>query len=209
MGRASKTKTAAAISGVTECDLPDGSRIGVCSVGADFWDAYMTPNPQPDADPLETWLDLVALTPSWVDALMALRNRAVQWVGLKGLGSLAGASLTERRVRPVADWQVGDRVGIFEIRNRSATEVVLGQDDRHLDVSVALCKVSSPQGPMLVVGTVVHIHNALGVGYMAVIKPFHRHIVKTMMARVARLTPSSRNDHARAQAERLSTGPGA
>ncbi len=37
----------------------------------------------------------------------------------------------------------------------------------------------------LAVSTVVHIHNALGQAYMAVVTPFHRRIVRAMLQRLA------------------------
>ena len=75
---------------------------------------------------------------------------------------------------------MGDRVGIFRIRHLSDTEVVMGQDDKHLDVQVSICKQPAAPGtaPRVVLSTVVHIHNTLGHAYMAVITPIHRVIAR-------------------------------
>ena len=78
-----------------------------------------------------------------------------------------------RPLRDARSYRVGDRVGIFRIRHLSDTEVVMGQDDKHLDVQVSICKQPAAPGtaPRVVLSTVVHIHNTLGHAYMAVITP--------------------------------------
>lgn len=169
--------------------LPEGSVIHAALPGAQYADAYQTPDPQPDASALQAWLDVVARTPGWTQALMAVRNKLVRLVGLKDLGQLH--DVHGRRSGPHADprnaasYRQGDRVGIFLIRHLSEREVVMGQDDKHLDVQVSLCKRLVDGQPMLVLSTVVHIHNALGHAYMAVVTPFHRAIVQSMLRRVA------------------------
>ena len=79
------------------------------------------------------------------------------------------------------------RVGIFRIRHLSDTEVVMGQDDKHLDVQVSICKQPAAPGtaPRVVLSTVVHIHNTLGHAYMAVITPIHRVIARGTAQRLA------------------------
>lgn len=164
--------------------VPAGTAIHARLAGADFFDAYTVADPEPGTPVLQTWLDMVARTPLWTQLLLALRNRLVRLVGLKGAGQLgdmfppaSGASPNE-----AASYRVGDRVGIFQIRHLSATEVVMGQDDKHLDVQVSLARrAPAGGGATVVVSTVVHIHNALGHAYMAVITPFHRRIVRVML----------------------------
>ncbi len=174
---------------VREIQVPAGTAIHATLPGADFFDAYEVADKHPAQSALQTWLHVVAHTPAWTRALMFVRNKAVRLVGLKDLGQLhdghppaSGQSLCDAR-----SYRVGDRVGIFLIRHVSDTEVVMGQNDKHLDVQVSLAK-RGQQGTApatVVVSTVVHIHNALGHAYMAVITPFHRRIVRAMMLRLA------------------------
>ena len=116
---------------------------------------------------------------------MFVRSKAVRLVGLKDLGQLddghppaSGQSLRDAR---------SYRVGIFRIRHLSDTEVVMGQDDKHLDVQVSICKQPAAPGtaPRVVLSTVVHIHNTLGHAYMAVITPIHRVIARGTAQRLA------------------------
>jgi len=168
--------------------VPQGTAIHAALPGAQFFDAYEVADSHPTRTALQAWLDGVARTPRWTQQLMALRNRLVRLVGLKDLGQLHDMHPTASgQVPPDAgSYRVGDRVGIFLIRHLSDTEVVLGQDDRHLDVQVALSKHRQGDAPAtLVVSTVVHIHNALGHAYMAVVTPFHRRIVRAMLQQLA------------------------
>lgn len=167
---------------VTITTLPQPSVIHAALPGAHFWDAYATPDPAPEASALQAWLDLAVRTPGWTRRLMALRNRLVRLVGLQDLGQLDGGLSAGRP--QAARYRVGDRVGIFTIRHLDAREVVMGQDDKHLDVQVSLCKREQDGRSVVVLGTVVHVHNTLGHAYMAVVKPFHRRIVRAMLARM-------------------------
>ena len=174
---------------VREIQVPLGTVIHATLPGAHFFDAYTTPDPRPAASALQTWLDVVARTPRWAEQLLAVRNRLVRLVGLKGVGQLqdvhppaSGASPSDAR-----SYRVGDQVGIFVIRHLSDVEVVMGQDDKHLDVEVSLSKHPGEQGApaTVVLSTVVHIHNTLGHAYIAVIAPFHRLIVRSMLQGLA------------------------
>lgn len=173
---------------VRETQVPPGTAIHARLPGAHFFDAYTAADPRPGTPALQTWLEVVARTPRWTEHLLAVRNKLVRLVGLKGVGRLqdmhppaSGASPSDAR-----SYRVGDQVGIFVICHLSDTEVVMGQDDKHLDVQVALTKHDGQSGApaAIVLSTVVHIHNTLGHVYMAVITPFHRRIVRAMMQRL-------------------------
>lgn len=173
---------------VRSVGIPPGTAIHAALPGAHFFDAYKVADPHPARTALQTWLDVMARTPRWTQQLMALRNRLVRLVGLKDLGQLHDAHPPASGHAPsdAGSYRVGDRVGIFLIRHLSDTEVVLGQNDKHLDVQVSLTQHAHASGPaMVVVSTVVHIHNALGHVYMAVVTPFHRRIVRAMLQRLA------------------------
>lgn len=164
------------------CPLPPETRIARLSQGADFADCYEVDHPHPTQTACQSAWTLMRSTPAWVDGLMHLRNRVVQWVGLKNLGGLSALPPD-----PVpAHCQVGQRLGIFSVHSVSADEIVLTDSDRHLDVWVSL-SAHRPHGhpPRLRVATVVKIHNRLGRVYMAVVAPVHRRIVPAMLRRLA------------------------
>ena len=87
--------------------------------------------------------------------------------------------------KPARNYRVGDRLGIFNIYETTDRELVLGIDDRHLDVRVSVLTVPSERARSYVVSTVVHIHNRLGRLYMAPVGRIHPLVVRAMMARAA------------------------
>lgn len=118
--------------------------------------------------------------PAWVGKLMALRDAIVAPFGLK-----TGTHLATLAV----DAKAG-RVGIFKVYSTGENEIVVGEDDTHLDFRVSvLCSGTQAPGASrhLTVSTVVHCHNLLGRTYLLAIAPFHRMVVKASLRRAARI----------------------
>lgn len=118
--------------------------------------------------------------PSWIAALMKIRDAIVACLGLKTGSHLATLAVSAK----------AQRVGIFKVYSTSETEIVLGEDDKHLDfrVSVLCSGEPAPDGSrQLTVTTVVHCHNLLGRTYLLSIAPFHRMVVKASLSRAARI----------------------
>lgn len=116
----------------------------------------------------------------WVSSLMAVRDAVVGRFGLKTAKQLTSLG---------AESETG-RVGIFKIYGTSPSEVVLGEDDKHLDFRISvLCSGSpSPGGKRhLTLSTVVRCHNRMGRLYILVIAPFHRLIIQSSLRRAARI----------------------
>ena len=110
---------------------------------------------------------------------MAVRDALVGRFGLKTAKQLTSLG---------AESKTG-HVGIFKIYGTSPIEVVLGEDDKHLDfrLSVLCSGTPSPGGKHhLTLSTVVHCHNRLGRLYIFVIAPFHRLIIQSSLRRAAR-----------------------
>lgn len=143
--------------------------------GADFYDCHAMSIPATGQSALALYLQVVAGTPRWVNALMALRNRVVQLAGLKNLGHLGDVD----PAKPASAYRLGERVGIFSIVNLSEEEVILTDIDRHLKVELSVRRHESKVS----VSTVVHTHNALGRFYMLFVAPLHRRIVPATLRR--------------------------
>jgi hypothetical protein len=123
---------------------------------------------------------MFAHQPAWVGMLMGVRDTIVTAFGLK----------TGKHLSTLATQARAERVGIFKIYSKNATEIVVGEDDKHLDFRVSiLCTsgVAPESGTQLTVSTVVHCHNRLGRTYLLVIAPFHRLVVKASLRRAARI----------------------
>lgn len=112
--------------------------------------------------------------PSWADTLMRLRDAAVGRFGLKTAGP--------RGEPPAPPYRPGQALGIFRIFHLAPGEVVLGEDDRHLDFRISLLASDN----QLRVCTLVRPHNFFGLLYLGAVLPFHHAIAAVMAGRMAR-----------------------
>jgi hypothetical protein len=164
---------------ITVTEIPSISALRGSLARASFWDAYEAPLRNGGLSPTEIALKSFGATPLWVSWLMALRNGLVRLVGLKSVGALAVGS-----DKPASAYRVGDRLGIFTIQAMSDAEILMGIDDRHLDVRVSIVKPEAGEAPpRYVVSTVVHVHNGLGRLYMLPVGRIHPLVVRAMMRR--------------------------
>lgn len=114
--------------------------------------------------------------PAWVRALFRLRRWLVAPFGLI-------TSVDPPPEQPANPPQIGDRVGLFRVMGVGDDELVLGENDRHLDFRVSVLRQNASGRAGVVVTTLVHFHNLLGRAYFTVIRPFHLVVVPAMMRR--------------------------
>jgi hypothetical protein len=158
--------------------IPSDSVLAPLYAGADLLDAYAIHLPAGASDDPEV-LARVAFERQapWIRALTCVRDTVMATVGVKSSHEIGAAAAARGQ-------QV---IGYFPVLSRSAGEMVVGGDDRHLDFRVAvLVRADAQGGQELVVATVVHCHNQLGRLYLAVIAPFHRAILRANLERTAR-----------------------
>jgi hypothetical protein len=136
---------------------------------ADAFAIRLPPGASQDPEVLARFM--FANQPAWIDMLMRVRDAIVAAFGLKTGKHLATLATSARL----------ERVGIFKIYSKNATEIVIGEDDRHLDFRVSVLCANAE----LTVSTVVHCHNRLGRIYLLLIAPFHRMVVKASLRRAA------------------------
>lgn len=117
-------------------------------------------------------------SPVWLDALMALRNALVRPLGLKT------GPIGEKGLRP--PFVVGQSIGLFRIIALNDSEVVFGEDDRHLDFRITVRVTPEGSGPTLTLASTVTPHNRMGRIYLALVLPFHRRIVPMVAKSMAR-----------------------
>ncbi|NQZ90979.1 MAG: DUF2867 domain-containing protein [Moritella sp.] len=163
---------------IERCNIPNSSQISKSLSGAYYSDAYCFPTKYRERTSLQIWLAHVSTVPAWVNFLMAARNKLVSALGLKNLGHLGAVD----EGKPINNYRVGDRVGIFTILSLSDNEIVLGDSDKHLDVKVSVFKDIN-DSEFITISTVVHVHNALGKTYMLVVEPMHKLIVPSTIKR--------------------------
>ena len=166
---------------VSSVALPSESRVSRMYKTTDLADAYAIRLPK-DAitDPELLARFLFSQQAPWVATLMRLRDALVAGFGLK----------TSKQLQK-PDGSSGDkRIYIFKIYETSSHEILLGEDDKHLDFRLSVLHqtrtVSAESTPYLIVSTVVHCHNRLGRAYILLIAPFHRLVVRSGLRRAAR-----------------------
>jgi Protein of unknown function (DUF2867) len=104
---------------------------------------------------------------------MRLRDALVHPFGLK-------TSPRGPRHRP--SFLPGERIGLFTLFERTEEEMLLGEDDRHLDFRVCLRVSGDGQATL---ATLVRFRNGWGRAYFFLIRPFHALVVKRMLRRAA------------------------
>lgn len=150
--------------------LPENSLLK--NIPHDYVDSYSIALNAKDLTIEQVGISFFTSGPAWVDWLLVTRNRIVSMIGLK----IPGAGTKEEVLRNF-HCEVGECVGLFNILAKSENEVILGEDDKHLDFRVSLF-LDRPKN-LLTVSTLVKIHNNLGHLYMFGVKPFHKIIVPT------------------------------
>ena len=165
---------------VTPVAIPEASSIARLYASMDLADAYSIPLPDgTDTDPQRLANFIFSQRSAWTTGLMWLRDTLVAGFGLK----------TSRQLTSLGPGTRPARVGIFRIYSVTVHEIVLGEDDKHLDfrLSILCLPPSAPdQRHRLVASTVVHCHNRLGRAYIFLIAPFHRAIMRASLRRAAR-----------------------
>jgi hypothetical protein len=139
--------------------------------GAQFADAFCITVDERTLNARRAAERMTAPGPRWIAWLLALRNRLVAPFGLKTPAAAADST--------------ANTVGIFPVISETSTRLVAGLDDKHLDFRVVVDVEPCDHGQRVTATTLVLTHNLLGRIYLAVILPFHRPIVRSMVRQVA------------------------
>ena len=118
--------------------------------------------------------------PKWIAKLFTIRNAMVKRLGLKTPENI----VDKKKQSDQFNCEVGERLGLFQVYHRDENEVIIGEDDKHLDFRVSLYlqpNVGNLQEKTLTISTVVKFHSWLGRLYFFPVKPFHKFIVPTML----------------------------
>ncbi|MES1937532.1 DUF2867 domain-containing protein [Salinisphaera hydrothermalis] len=164
---------------VIKVPCPQESAISDWLPGAHLADAYAV-----DLTSEEASLGIEGLAQStlghpapWFRALLSVRNMAVRPFGIK----------SSEQLRQQAMLSGAEHVDFFRVISHSRNEVILGEDDRHLDFRASLLLREKCDGDrsQLIATTVVHCHNRLGRAYLFMIAPFHRQVIRSNLAAAA------------------------
>uniref|UniRef100_UPI004039715D DUF2867 domain-containing protein n=1 Tax=unclassified Variovorax TaxID=663243 RepID=UPI004039715D len=159
--------------------LPAESEIAHLFVGAHLADAFGITLPADAPQDTEALARAVFGHPApWFRVLLALRDAIVRPFGVKTSAQVRRALGSEA---------AATHIDFFPILARRPGELIVGEDDRHLDFRASVLQRPLAGGPgrELVTTTAVHCHNRFGRLYIVVIAPFHRLVVRSALARAA------------------------
>jgi hypothetical protein len=145
--------------------------VGALLAGAQFADAFRIGVGGRHLDARRAAEKMMARSPRWVEALLDLRNMVVAPFGLKTSGAGEPAS--------------GGMIGIFPVISETPERLIAGFDDRHLDFRVVVDVATAGACQQVTATTLVRTHNLLGRFYLAIILPFHRLVVRSLLKQVA------------------------
>lgn len=163
---------------VIEVPVPAGSLIWQTLPSFGFSDAYQVQLSNPEQTPQEIYEAIFNYPPAWVPALFVVRGWFARMLGLKHLPVTFGP-----RAKSTRPFQTGDRAGLFRVHWSNPSELVLSEDDSHLDFRLSIYKARAEDGQVVTISTAVLMHNNVGRAYMKVVVPFHRALAKSMVQR--------------------------
>lgn len=165
-----------ACANVRQVDLPSASRLRSSYGQADFADAFSVNLSATASNDVEVLARHIFAQPAtWITVLMGFRDMLVRPFGLKRAADLQAKG--------------DDRINIFRVFERHPDEIILGEDDTHLDFRVSVLMQAAAQGRprRLIVTTLVFYNRLLGRAYIALIAPFHRMVVRGSLDRARKL----------------------
>jgi Protein of unknown function (DUF2867) len=163
------------MSKVKEVPVPVACNLFHALKAVHFCDAFQAPVSNPELGPQHAYRAVFGCAPAWARLLLKMRGMVATMLGLRHGGK------TGFEVTPDAGFEVGQRVGRFLIRSIDRNELIVGENDKHLDFRISIYRSSLNGEETVTVSTAVEIHNAIGRIYMLVIEPFHRCIARSMM----------------------------
>lgn len=116
--------------------------------------------------------------PKWADNLMKLRDSIVRLFGLK-TGKKKETS-TEEHI------SVGSKVEFFTVVDRNENEIVMAENDKHLNFKTSVMIDRNEVDTIIYLSTIVKFNNIFGRLYFIPVKPFHRLIIKSILRKFAK-----------------------
>jgi hypothetical protein len=146
-----------------------------------YWDSFEAPLRRNDLAMHELYLALFAHHPRWARWLLILRGWIVAPFRLK---ASTAADFDDIEVK--SSYGVGEKIARFTLFGQNETEIVAGDDDKHLDFRVSVQKLIGRGADRLTLSTAVMPHNFVGRSYLRLILPFHRFGVRMILANAVR-----------------------
>ena len=162
--------------------IPEDSLIAHAMERIDYQDNYVV---QIDTDQEIAPADLVKYFflsfPKWFMALMYTREQIAKWIGLKTAHGMDVKGQLE-----AFEGKVGQSIALFHVLGSNQREVMLGENDKHLNFRFSFLVYPSGNKQEISGATTVKYNGWLGRVYFFFVKPVHRLIMRVMMRKIAR-----------------------
>ncbi|MEJ7679516.1 MAG: DUF2867 domain-containing protein [Segetibacter sp.] len=146
---------------ILETNLPEFSIFNSNNKKYDYLDCFQGSliDKENSLTPTDTCKAFLSSVPWWAKKLLALRNKIVSIFGLK----VTGEFYTMQELDSFK-YETGEQLGILKVFDRTRNEIVLGVDDKHLDLRVSLLLENSKidKQKTLTISTIVEFNNWFG-----------------------------------------------
>ncbi len=161
---------------IQEVAVPSGNLAMRALSSIDFVDAFKCQIPNGRAHQIDAVTrSIFSRIPTWIMKLLDLRNTIVRPLGLNTSIDPSLVNTHQGKLEP------GATVGVFKVIERQDDEILLGEDDRHLNFRTSVQLERKEEKCWVIVSTVVQFNNWLGHAYFVPVRPIHKIIVPAMM----------------------------
>lgn len=116
---------------------------------------------------------------NWIKFLMKLRNRIVRIFGLSG---------EDGKAMEADYYPVGSKAVFFEVTARNENEIVMAEEEKHLNFRTSVVvERKGTETARVYMTTLVHYNNVWGRFYFFFVRPFHRVIVREQLKKAGEL----------------------
>lgn len=167
---------------ITKTQLPAHSILKTNGVKYDYVDSYQGQflDESRKIEILEIGKSFFSSSPKWIDTLFEFRNKVVGILGLK----TSGNEVDRQEMLANFRCEKGEQLGLFRVYEKTTNEIILGEDDKHLNFRVSLFLeegTSDMKHRILTISTAVTFNHWFGRIYFLPVRPFHSLIVPTML----------------------------
>ena len=167
---------------ITKTEIPKNSLLKTNNMTYDYIDSFQGEfsDKFQNIGTKEVGKSFFSSGPKWIDKLFTFRNKLVGLFGLKTSGNV-----TDRdKILENFKGEKGEQIGLFKVYEKTEDEIILGEDDKHLNFRVSLFIDSQNENKTdknLIISTTVKFNNWYGRLYFIPVRPFHKLIVPTML----------------------------
>lgn len=172
---------------IIKTSLPENSVLKAPGKRYDYTDSFsaLLKDPANAISPEVVGKAFFTSAPKWIDHVLQLRDKVAAVFGLK----TSGNSINRQKQLDNFRCEPGQQLGLFKVFDKTLYEVVLGEDDKHLNFRVSLflnISITNPAEKVLTITTVVRFNNWFGRIYFLPVKPFHSLIVPAMLKAIVK-----------------------